>query len=104
MLRRHRATACETTVVVVQEAVQDAIGEIESAGVGKAQFTGEETLERAQSRSMRPLACGFWAAMRVIPSLLQSANEPSDLLFADEFSLPSDQRSWLQTKILLRSA
>lgn len=61
--------AGEAAIVVGDEKSQDAIGRVQVACVGQTEFAREAILEHApEARSMRPLAWGVCAAMKVMPS------------------------------------
>jgi len=58
--------AGKAAIVIGDEAGQHGVSRIEIASMGQAKFAGETVLEDAPS--MRPLAWGVCAAMKVMPS------------------------------------
>lgn len=60
--------ASKAAVVVGNETAQHVIGRVEIAGSGQAEFAAEAILQDAPQAFDTPLACGLWAAMKVMPS------------------------------------
>ena len=58
----------EAAVVIGDELLQYGVGCRQIASVGETKLAGEAVLQHAQRRSMRPLAWGLCAAMKVTPS------------------------------------